>query len=269
MSINIILIGGLRDGTSHSDLLNRLRQKNPVADPADWQWVFASAPHWQPNHKEMNRFLDQLRKWLSAKAKNAPDLPDLHVVKLVDLHGRAASDLFRTWKEPKLVPDHIVAADELVRWLFSPETGLIPPSKWFAGPTGAALIAILSKLLTKKRWAGSVAGHDFLKECDLLTQSPVDRPGHPKVTIEAKRMLDSLADGLLFTKGGSKTPKEWAINKEYLPQIKRAFIQCSFMPLKTVPGLDGLIDRIAQEANTIELRGEIVTERVLYEAAKK
>ncbi|HEY7424701.1 MAG TPA: hypothetical protein VH682_10775 [Gemmataceae bacterium] len=212
----------------------------------------------------MNRLIDRLRKWLSAKSKNDPTLQDLHVVKLVDLHGRAASELFRTWNEPKLVPDYIVTADDLVRWLLSPEAGLIPPSTWLVGPTGAALVAILSKLLKNKRWAGSVAGHDFLKESDLLTQAPVDRPGHANVAIEAKKMLDSLASGLLFTKGGSKTPKEWAINTQYLPQIKRAFTQRSLVALKAVPGLDGLIDRIAQEASTIELIGEIVTERVLY-----
>jgi hypothetical protein len=263
MPISVVLIGGLRDDISNSALLERL-QTASVSVQVNWDWVYAASPHWQPKPKEMNRFLDRLYKWQAAKRKNDPTLEELFVVKLYDLHGRASNDLFRVWKEPKLVPYGVFTADGLIEWLLSADAGLIPLSSWVAGPIGAALVAILSKLLKNKRWAGSVAGHDFLKEIDLLTQSPVDRSGHAEVAIEAKKMLDSLADGILFTKGGSKTSKEWAINTLYLPQIKRAFTERSFAPLEEIKALEGLLRRISGEPASIELLGEIVTERILY-----
>jgi hypothetical protein len=267
MAIKIVLIGGLRDNITPAELLGRLCQ-TPVTVSVVWEWVHAPGPNWQPQQKQMNRLLDQLRKWLSAKEKYDPNLDpkELIVVKLFDLHGRASNDLFRVWKEPKLVPDGIVRADELTEWLLSPEAGLLPPAHWLAGPSGAALVAILSKLIKNKSWNGSVAGHNWTKEVDLLTQSPVNRNDAPEVANEAKRMLDSLSQSLLLTKGASqgRTPKEWSINLQFLPYIKRAITRRSFAPLEDVQALEALLTRIAGEPANIELIGEIVNERVLY-----
>jgi hypothetical protein len=135
-----------------------------------------------------------------------------------------------------------------------------------AGVTEAALVAILSKLVKKKHWNRSVQGHNWTKEEHLLNEAPVTISGRPAVSIEARRMLDSLDGTLLLAKGAGqgKTPKEWSINENLLSAIKQMMIKSSVEPLRAINALDGLVGRMeADDERVYRLDGIVVTERVL------
>ena len=140
-----------------------------------------------------------------------------------------------------------------------------PACEWMAGTTESAIVAILSKLLRNKSWNTTVQGHAWTKEEDLLTQSPVLRDDRPKVAIEARRILPTLVDRLLLTKGSGQgnTPKEWSIDRRFLAAVKRAMISKSLVALREFECLHGLLDRIAEDQEkTYRLDLEIVTDKV-------
>jgi hypothetical protein len=271
MPRKIILVGGLADEPRRDAFLERLRSE--VSDGDEWVWIYSrEVDSFQPNNKSMNRLLDELRKWLAANKKAdsielAPRPEPIVVVKLVDLHGRAANQLFSIWHGPILVPKAVRTSDQLVPWLKSPESGLFPPREWYAGLTEAALVSILCKLLKRKSWNPDVHGHAWTMEEHLLTESPVVRSDRPKVAIEAGRLLPTLEGRLLLTKGGGqgKTPREWSIDTKFLAAIKRAVTASSVTPLEVFPCLKNVLERVARETQKpYRLDGVIVNERVIF-----
>lgn len=268
MSTKIILVGGLLDDISHDALISRLVTEIP--DKVAWAWVWSrQAEQYQPSHKAMMRLLDQLRKWLVAREKSdlggpVPDPESLIVVKLFDLHGRAANQLFSVWSDPVQVPAEVRTSGQIVEWLRSPDAAIFPRLEWLAGITEAAVVAILCKLLKNKDWNANVQGHQWTREIDLLNQAPVRKSDLPQVAIEAGRILDSLSNSILLTKGSNqgKSPKEWSINIRYLPQIKRAILEGSLAGLADIESFDGVLRKIEQQERSIDLVDGIVSERV-------
>ncbi len=126
MAIKIILVGGISDEGAPGAFLERLRLEIP--QDVEWEWVWATqAEMFQPAHKVMMRLLDQLRTWSTARKKfdksggPEPNPSSLIVVKLCDLHGRAASALFQVWPDPIQIPAHVRSSDDVLRWLAAPK----------------------------------------------------------------------------------------------------------------------------------------------------
>ena len=266
MATEIIIVGGLQDAPSRSDFLARLKAE--VSDEVSWDWISCAAEqHFEAPRGPMNRIAEKLNLWRRARRKNAERIvpEELNVITLFDIHGRSEGIVHKHWPERFRAPLTARTSTEFIKWLRSPEANLFPPSEWMAGVTEAALVAILSKLLRNKSWNPSVQGHAWTKEEDLLTQSPVIRDDRPKAAIEARRLLPTLTDRLLLTKGAGQgnTPKEWSIDTRFLAAVKRAMISKSLVALLEFECLRGLLDRIAEDQEKpYRLDVEIVTDKV-------
>ena len=267
MGTEIIIVGGLLDAPNRSDFLARLKAE--VSDEVSWDWISCPAEkHFEAPRDPMNRLAEKLNLWQRARRKNPESIApqELRIIKLFDIHGRTAGIVYRYWPEPLLAPLGARTSAELINWLRSPEASLFAPREWMAGTTESAIVAILSKLLHNKSWNTTVQGHAWTKEEDLLTQSPVVRDDRPKVAvIEARRILPTLVDRLLLTKGSGQgnTPKEWSIDRRFLAAVKRAMISKSLAALREFECLHGLLDRIAEDQKkTYRLDLEIVTDKV-------
>ncbi|MEI8375125.1 MAG: hypothetical protein WCJ35_20075 [Planctomycetota bacterium] len=266
MATEIIVVGGLLDAPNQSDFLARLKAE--VSDEVSWDWIVCAADrHFEAPRGPMNRVAEKLNLWQRDRRKNAENIvpEELHVVTLFDINGRTKGIVYRYWPEPLLAPLTARTSTELIEWLRSPEANLFPSPEWMAGVTEAAIVAILCKLLRNKSWNSSVQGHAWTKEQNLLTQSPVKRDDRPKAAIEASRLLPTLADRLLLTKGAGQgnTPKEWSIDTRFLAAVKRAMISKSLASLREFECLRGLLDRIAEDQEKpYRLDVEIVTDKV-------
>ena len=276
MSRKLIIFGGLPDEPSIETLISKLRTH--VSSDVDWFWVRSTvADGYRPNHKSMNRHADELGKWQKAKKREQeggpPPTPErLEVLLLFALHGQSKNTIFNLWPDPTLIPANVDSLDKLADWLQSPEAHLFPRLEWWAGVQEAALVAMLCKLLSKKKWNSSMHGHAWAKEEHLLNESPVVRDDRPTVVIEARRMISTLEGKLLLSKGAAQgnTPKEWSINSKFLPQIKSAILAHSLAGLRTICDLDGLFERIENEApKAFRLDIEIVSEKVRFECRQR
>lgn len=256
MAVSIIIVGGLSDDPNRSSLVKSLSEK--TGDDVEWDWIKADASAgFRPPRNYFNRLLAKLRR-----ARNHEDRP--RVVTLHKLHGKSANLLYQAYPDPVLVPPDVDTAQQLIEWLLSPAANLFPRHEWFANTKEAALVAILCKLIGNKSWNKDTQGHAWTKEADLLGQAPVSRPKHPDILIEATRMLPTLQNKLLLTKGTGqgKTPKEWCIKLAYVKAVKRAVIDQSLAPLSAVAELANMIHRIAtDEDRPHRLDGSVVRER--------
>ena len=182
----------------------------------------------QLSTKYFKRLLSKLRRLPKEVAKP-------RVVMLRQLHGRSQNQLFRVYSDPVLVPPEICTAEQLIEWILSPAANLVPRREWYANTKEAAVVSILCKLIRNKSWNKNVQGHAWTKEVDLLGQVPVNRREHQNILVEATRILPTLQDKLLLTKGsgGGKTPKEWCIQLTHVKAVKQAIVDQSFAPLPT------------------------------------
>jgi hypothetical protein len=264
MATKIIIVGGLLDEPERDEFTSRLQAE--VSAAVTWEWIACrKANHFEPPRGVMNRVVEELNRWKSARKKDKPTEPEtLYVVKLFDLHPRSENLLLRAWGDPVRPPTDVRRADELVTWMQSPEANLFPKKEWFGDATEAALIAILCKLLKNRSLNSSRNGRMWTKEQDLLGQAPVMRPEWPSVSIEASRILPSLDGSLLLSKGSGqgKTPKEWSIDTQYLPAVKQAITNNSFEPLRQAGVLAAALGKVRDGDRIYRLDDEVVNEKV-------
>lgn len=257
MALSIIIVGGLSVDTDRSSLLKTLSER--TSDDIEWDWIKSDAStNFEPRKNDFNRLISRLHR-----IRGEEDKP--RVVKLYALHQRSASQLYRVYPDPVLVPANVGTAEDLLDWIVSPAANLIPRFEWFANTKEAALVAILCKLIRNKSWNENTQGHAWTKEADLLGQAPVSRREHQDVLIAATRMLPTLQNELLLTKGssGGKTPKEWCIKLDHVRAVKKAIISQSFESLLAVAELADLIRQIAtDEDRRHRLDENVVSERV-------
>lgn len=261
MALRITIIGGLPDNPDRNDLLDQLRARTREEDvEIEWEWIKAEPPHWNVPPKLLGKMLGAFRN-----PRPEVDLPV--VVKLSRLHGRDENAVYRAVKDPKLAPQELQGVHDLIEWLFSPETRLIPRTEWCGCLSETALAALLSKLIKNKSWNNDQRGHAWTNEADLLGQSPVQRSGFGEVRTEAADLLRMGDSKLFLSKGGKqgKTPKEWCIKLEHVPLVKQMVIARSFKKLNDVPALAAIHRRLTcGDEPSYRIDGEIITERVLH-----
>ena len=215
-----IIIGALPNDPRRDDLISSLKLR---ASEVDWDWIQAQEISSRPDDK-------YVRALQAKKSRNLLD--NTTIVKLRMLHGSTANQVHKLGCRIVEAPDKVDSIDQLVNWLVSSDANLVPRREWLVCTREAALLAIMDKLIRDCRWAKDVSGHHFLKAGDLLNQSPVQRSGFQSVGIAARDLLPKLlATGLLLKKGANQgnTPLEYAINTAYLPLIKQAILDQSFL----------------------------------------
>ena len=257
MTQKITIIGGLPQDTDRDLLLEELRNLTTTED-IEWEWLKANPPNYNVPEKQIRRLLGIFRT-------PRPGILNPIVVKLDLLNGREANRVYKSGIEPILAPTSLNNADDLIEWIFSSETCLIPNTKWFGNIVEAALAAVLSKLIKNKSWNKDSQGHAWTKEYNLLGQNPVNRPGFEDILAEAQVLLRMGTKTLFLTKGSSqgKTPKEWCINIKHAPLAKSMIAAQSFASLEAEASLNALHRRILGSGEACcRIDGEIVTERV-------
>lgn len=252
--MKVYLIGGLSDRPARKTFLEDLASAFPSCQ---WQWVEALEPAFAIPPKYMRQFLHSLSKGSKE---------DTLVFKLALLHGRDANTLFSAYPDPILVPTSISTKDDLIAWLSATWNDHFNPSVWELSVRGAALVALLAKLMRNKSWNNDKHGHAWTKEVDLLGQAPVNRPSHPEVAKEAPGVL-AASGNLLLTKGGNhgKTPKEWSIRLEHLPSVKSAFLGRDLGIVTShgsLSSLEGYLGRGPTDIVVID--DAVVSERLLH-----
>jgi hypothetical protein len=237
----IMIIGGLDEHAAEGPLLYCLRA-HPLAGEIVWDWLPTPADNgFRPaaNHK-----LHEFRRALSVRLKNQEPVS---LVLLKRLNKDVKGSLLSICKHALLAPGSVSTSKDLVDWIFSPTTNLVPRIEWHVGLRTASLFLLLSKLVRKKSWNKDLHGHQWTQEAHLLGDSPVRWDEFPQVRREANSLLKYLDGTLLIRKGGSDTPLEWGIDVAYLPMVKNAFLSRSITPLVTQPSLVGLTGFLAAE----------------------
>ncbi len=261
MARRIFIVGGLLNTKSAGPLLKLLRER--TASEVEWEWIFAPPPNFsvgRDQRKPFNRLV------FAPKRAGAGQEP-FDVLKLPCLHGRDANKLLESCLDPILVPSNVVEEDQFFEWIFAADSGVFPSREWFGNACEAALMAIVAKLIRNKSVNKDQRGHNWTKEEDLLNQAPVSNPNYPKIREEAILLLGSLRGNLLLTKGANQgnTPKEWCVNTQFLPYLKKAILSNSLTPL-------GECERIASTMVQVQgdndrcyrMDGVIISEKVLY-----
>lgn len=264
MPKQIIIVGGLQDVADRVQVLDELKARSKQED-IEWDWISCDQKHhFEPHKKPFNHLLEKLRLARRVAADPGNPAEEIIVVKLFRLHGRSQSQLYRTCRDPVLVPRHVIDAHELIEWLFSEEANLVPRREWWATCQEAAITAILAKLIRNKSWNKNTQGHNWTKEKDLLGQAPVMRSDCQEIATDARRMIGTLEGDLLLKKGSGHgaTPREWSIRLDYLPQVKQAILQRTLAPLAQVPGVSRIIESAAGDERPYRLDQEVVTEHV-------
>ncbi|MFO1503561.1 MAG: hypothetical protein U1F39_07065 [Steroidobacteraceae bacterium] len=255
MPTYVAIVGDLQTRPSRREALDALTLR---AAGIQWEWVQAEGNAFNLPDKPFRRLLHKLRE--------CRDADSIAVVKLPHIHGRDENTLYRAWNNLLLPPRRIETAEQLVEWLLSIDAGLVGTPIWEESPRGAALLAVLSKLVKNKDWNKDVQGHHWTKEDDLLGQSPVSRPEFPTIYVDACEIVERAADTLLLTKGGKqgKTPKEWSINIQYLSPVKRVFVERSLAALQGEATLGDLFRYIQRDDRPrIEIDDAIASEKVI------
>jgi hypothetical protein len=256
MATRVVIVGDLPEHPDRASLVRALTEGHPNIH---WDWLQAEGAQCSVPQKYMNRLLHELRN-------PNPDIT-VRVVRLRMLNGKDAHSVHRLHRDPILPPADRASAGELVEWLLSAASGLIPPNAWQLPLRHAAVLAVLSKLVRNKAWNKDKQGHAWVKENDLLGQAPVNRPSHPRVYGEACDCMERFfTAGLLLTKGGKqgKTPKEWSVNTEYLPAVKRSICDRNLDPLRAEASLAAFMIYIDGGPNeSVVIDDVIVSERVL------
>ncbi len=258
----IYIVGALEGDPKWSDLISALNDRN---NSVDWEWLRAETTNCRPPESFTLKALGRLRRH-SEK--------DTTIVKLLLLDGKTANQFFSLKLPLVNAPKHIRSKETLIDWLFSNDANLFPRKLWMLGDSEAAFIAILSKLLRGKYWNKDVQGHEWLKESDLINQSPVKRSGFDRVRKEAIDMIPRLLSlGILLTKGASQgnTPKEYSINTEFLPPIKRSINQLSLTPLCQVVKLTSFVDSLIRHKSdkAINVLDGILSEQAIAQCKEE
>ncbi len=264
MAKQIIIVGGLQNVAERSQVLDELKGRSKQEN-IEWDWISCDEKHhFEPHKKPFNHLLEKLR--LARRVAADPDnrAEEIIVVKLSRLHGRSQSQLYQVYRDPVLVPPHVIDADGLIEWLFSEEANLVPRREWWATCQEAAITAILAKLIRNKSWNKNTQGHNWTKEEDLLGQAPVMRSDCQEIATAAQRMIGTLEDNLLLKKGSGHgaTSREWCIRLDCLSQVKQAILQRTLAPLTQLPGLSRTIENLAGNERPYRLDQGVVTERV-------
>ena len=259
MSTRVVIVGGLPELADRKELLRQLTEQQPAIQ---WEWIQHENLQFSLPRKPFNRLLHELRV---AKSKRDAELPI--IVKLFNINGKEAGELYREYDDPVLAPTDLATIDELASWLLSADAGIVPPTSWELPARTAGLFAALCKLVKNKSWNKDVQGHMWTKEEDLLGQAPVLRPGFPEVYSEAVACIDrAVTAGLLITKGSKqgKTPKELCINTVFLPIVKRALAGKSLAPMRESESLRALIDFVDHGPETLVLVDSgMISEKVM------
>jgi hypothetical protein len=253
----ITLIGGLDDCPRRDELIAALNQ---LGGDLEWDYVDAErGEQFIPKKSRLNSLLERL----IAAAKTE----ELHrVAKLYQLHAGVQARLYRVCPDPILVPMEITNSEDLLAWVQSPEANLIPQREWFVNLKEAALIAILCKLIRKKSWNKDTKGHQWTLEEHLLHESPVLRPNFQPIHNEAVRLLSSLRNDLLLSKGANQgnTPKEWCIRIELLSAVMRSMLARNLIPLQDVVGIRPLMRQICADADRrYRIDESVLSEKIL------
>lgn len=250
MPKRVVIVGDLSERPKRNDVLGPLTTR---AAGIQWDWV-------QPNGAAFNAPPKYFRPLL-ADLQRIQRIDELTVVKLACLHGRDQNQLYALC-DPVEPPQHIESAAQLVDWLLSDDAGLAQPRPWRESPLGVGLVAVLAKLIRNKSWNKDTQGHAWTKEIDLLGQAPVCLSDRQWVLIAAGEVLGR---PLFMCKGGTHgtTPKEWCIDLEYVPAVKRAITERSLQPLRDEADLASLVGAIDHDAGDPELIDDrIVNEKV-------
>jgi hypothetical protein len=254
---NITLIGGLDDRPRRDDLVAALNQ---LSDKLKWDYVDADPDLYVPSKARFNPLIERL---IAAKKTGQRH----QVVKLHKLHQRTQGQLYAKCPDPNLVPKEVATSTALLAWLRTPDANLIPQREWFVNLQEAALIAILCKLISKKSWNKDTKGHHWTLEEHLLQEAPVLRHDFQDIHNEAVRMLPSLRDKLLLSKGANQgsTPKEWCIRIDLLSAVMRSMLGHSLDPLAAVDLLKPLMRQVRGDVD----RRHRVDEGVLSEKIRE
>jgi hypothetical protein len=255
VAARIIIVGDVPSRPDRKAVLEVLAASH---SEVEWEWIQAEGPAFNLPQRLLGRLLHELR----SQVRTNP--PDVTIVKLLQINGRDANALYAVWKRIVLAPRELATAAELVAWLCDEDNGLVPRRTWLAPVREAGMLALLAKLARNSSWNKDVKGHNWTKEVDLLGQAPVQRPSHPHVYAEALLCLDRASGTLLLPKGGSKTPKEWSINTDYLPLAKRALLMRSAAPIGEAIKLQPLYGFLQNgPEGLIVVDDGLVSERVL------
>lgn len=260
MPKRIVIVGGLQDCPEEEQARLLARLKDHAGDDFAWEWLYAGPDNWNVvEAKKLMKLYNQCRN-----PRNVEDKP--LVLKLYNLHGREASQLYKCGACPVEVPIDVECADKLHDFVTSEEAGIIPPLEWHGTVSDAALAAILSKLIRNKSWNKDVQGHAWTKESDLIGQSPVNRPDFQEVRQHALDLLQKCDGALLLKKGGNqgKTPLEWSINTTMLPDVKRAILSRNLAVLIDHELLAPIKSAMKIDCGaSVRIDGEIVSEKVV------
>ena len=223
-----VILAGMIEGVSRKSVLAKLHLAQP---DHQFNWFEAN----QDDLRIPDKYFRQLMHQVHADQKAT-------VLKLYNLDYKQQNKLYECC-QPVPIPREITDEATLVVHVLE----LLFPA-WKVSAKDFSLLAILSKLLRNKSWNPDVHGHNWTQENDLLGQAPVNRKGYPESVTQARPMLNRAKKcGLLLTKGSGhgKTPKGWSINTDYLPQVKKVFLDREFAPLRTENKLADLFDNVS------------------------
>lgn len=264
MGKKYIIFGGLPCECDFRDIVRRLNAHTQDAS-IEWQWVYCEEPNlYTPPDKPFNRAIEALQQYRRALKNGEAEYGDVIAIRLHSLHNRSQGSLYSVCYDPVLVPQEIPDGEALFKWLLSGDAGLVPHDEWFGTLDETAIVSILCKLLQNKSWNKDTQGHQWTKDEDLFGQSPVMRSEYQEVRVAANKLIKKLKDTLLLKKGGSqgKTPLEWAIDLAHLPKVKDAILSKSLDPLRSVNGLEVVIESASSGDRKYDIGNEVVKERV-------
>lgn len=254
------IVGGLPAAPSPGEILERLRAC--AGEEVAWELALADANGAVPG-KIIRGFLTRLQQEQAACRKRGGGAEPI-VVKLYILNGRT-QNLIHAACRPVLAPKSLLTVEDFFEWLVSPEANVVPRREWWGNEREAALVAILAKLVRRNSWSNTMHGHDWTKEKWLLKESPVLRSNFQMIAVEAEHLVERLDGRLLTSKGGSDTPKEWAIKSQHKDVVMQILVNRSFEPLRVTSDFEWLYNYVtALPDRPYRLDGDLVDERTLY-----
>jgi hypothetical protein len=257
MPHRVVIIGDLEVRPDRKEVLRALHERAPTIN---WEWIQAEGSGFNVPWKLLAPLLNDLG------VAQRDDSISLTVVKLHCLNGRDQDKLHRACSKLTHAPRSLSTQSELIDWLLSPDARLVAAVGPSVSVRAATVLSIFSKLVRKKAWNRNVQGHQWLKEDDLLGQSPVRRSDIPALENEAPELLARGSANLFITKGGKqgRTPKEWCINTQYLPQVKRCLLSRSLRPLAEEQSLSAFVAYVeGGSGDEVVVDDRVVSERAL------